>query len=352
MAMIAASIIDPGLYFAMNIPGSVLGGTVQTASEAVNGFGFQISPQELQSAADSVGEETLVARTGGAPTLAFGISQIFSGFLGGSALQAFWYHFAIMFEALFILTTVDAGTRVARFMLQDTLGNVWKPLGRTSWKPGAWGISAVVVAAWGYFLWVGVNDPLGGVNQLFPVFGISNQLLAAVALTVAVTILIKTGRTKYAWVPGIPLAFDVVNTLSASWQKIFSDNPKQGFFAQSNAFQGLVDKGTVKAPAKSIEDMQQIVTNSFVDGVLVVIFATLIILVLGDAMRVWVRALRGDEGIAVAESEYVESKIVAPSGLIATSEEKAAMANGGHGDRELVGTGGRDGEDDGSERRG
>ena len=352
MAMIAASIIDPGIYYSMNIPGSVLGGTVQTASEAVNGFGFQITPEKLQAAADAVGEDTLVARTGGAPTLALGISQIFSGFLGGSALQAFWYHFAIMFEALFILTTVDAGTRVARFMLQDTLGNVWKPLGRTSWKPGVWGISAVVVAAWGYFLWVGVNDPLGGINQLFPIFGISNQLLAAVALTVATTILIKTGRAKYAWVPGIPLAFDVANTLSASWQKVFSDNPKQGFFAQSEAFQGLVDKGTVKAPAKSIEDMQQIVTNSFVDGVLVVIFATLIILVLADAMRVWVRALRGDEGIAVAEAEYVESKIVAPSGLIATADEKAAMAGGGPGERALVGTGGRDGDDDGPKRRG
>ena len=352
MAMIAAGIIDPGLYFAMNVPASVLGDSVQSASQFVNGLGFQISPQELQSEAQAVGEDSLTGRTGGAPTLAVGISQVFSAFLGGPALQAFWYHFAIMFEALFILTTVDAGTRVARFMLQDTLGNVWKPLGRTSWKPGVWGISAVVVGAWGYFLWVGVNDPLGGINQLFPIFGISNQLLAAVALTVATTILIKTGRAKYAWVPGLPLAFDVVNTLSASWQKIFSDNPKQGFFAQSEAFQGLVDKGTVKAPAKSIEDMQQIVTNSFVDGVLVIIFATLIIVVLADAMRVWARALRSGEGIAVAESEYVESKLVAPSGLIATADEKAAMAGNGGGERRnLVGAGGRDGDDDGGETR-
>src|SRR3954466_15125657 len=231
MAIIAASIIDPGLYYAMNAPAGVLGDTVQSASHAVAGFGFQISPGELQSAAAAVDEKTLVARTGGAPTLAIGMSQIFSG-ATGNGLKAFWYHFAIMFEALFILTTVDAGTRVGRFMLQDTLGNVIKPFRNVGWKPAVWLCSAIIVGAWGYFLYAGVTNPLGGINQLFPLFGIANQLLAAVALTVCTVILIKSGRLKWAWVTGIPLAWDAAVTLTASWQKVFSDNPKLGFFAQ------------------------------------------------------------------------------------------------------------------------
>src|SRR6266545_5880349 len=198
MAMIAACIIAPGLCYAMNAPAGVVGATVQSASQAVNGLGFQITPAELQAAAASVHEQTLIARTGGAPTLAVGMSQIFSGATGDS-LKAFWYHFAIMFEALFSLTTVDAGTRVGRFMLQDTLGNIYKPIGRVSWKPGLLLTSAIVVGAWGWFLYGGVTNPLGGINQLFPLFGIANQLLAAVALTVATTLLIKSGRLRWAW---------------------------------------------------------------------------------------------------------------------------------------------------------
>src|SRR5690606_25884003 len=200
---------------------------------------------ELQAAAAAVQESTLIARTGGAPTLAVGISEIFSGFLGGDALKAFWYHFAIMFEALFILTTVDAGTRVGRFMLQDTLGNLWKPISRVSWWPGLIATSALVVAAWGYFLYQGVNDPLGGINQLFPLFGIANQLLAAVALTVATTLLIKSGRLKWAWVTAAPLAWDVAVTLTASWQKVFSPNPGLGFFAQRDRYQEALQRGEV-----------------------------------------------------------------------------------------------------------
>src|ERR671925_229116 len=242
MAIIAASIIDPGLYYAMNAPAAVVGDTVQSASQAVNGLGFAISPGELQSAAAAVDEETLIARTGGAPTLAVGMSEIFSGATAES-LKAFWYHFAIMFEALFILTTVDAGTRVGRFMLQDTLGNVWKPIVRVSWKPGLWATSAVVVAAWGYFLYTGVTNPLGGINQLFPLFGIANQLLAAVALTVATTLLIKSGRVKWAWVTAVPLAWDAAVTLTASAYKVFSSDPKVGFFAQRDTFQQAIDQG-------------------------------------------------------------------------------------------------------------
>ena len=330
MAMIAACIIEPGLYYAMNAPAGVLGGTVQSASKAVNGLGFQITPQALTSAANDVHEKTLVARTGGAPTLAIGMSQIFSGATGNS-LKAFWYHFAIMFEALFILTTVDAGTRVGRFMLQDTLGNVWKPIGRVSWKPGVWLTSGVVVAAWGYFLYTGVTNPLGGINQLFPLFGIANQLLAAVALTVCTTILIKSGRLKWAWVTGLPLAWDAVVTLTASYQKVFSDDPKLGFFAQRDKFQDAVDKGQVLAPAKSIDDMHQVVTNSTVDGILAALFAVMIIVVILDASRIWFRVIVGRRTLPTTESPFVESKLFAPAGLIPTAQERAllAAANGG-----------------------
>ncbi|MFI7440757.1 carbon starvation CstA family protein [Nonomuraea indica] len=326
MAITAASVLSPGLYFAMNSPAGVVGATVQSASEAVTNMGFVITPEQLQAAARSVQEETLVARTGGAPTLAVGISQIFSGFLGGAALQAFWYHFAIMFEALFILTTVDAGTRVGRFMLQDTLGNLWKPIGRVSWWPGLVATSAIVVAAWGYFLYQGVNDPLGGINQLFPLFGIANQLLAAVALTVGTTLLIKSGRLKWAWVTAIPLAWDVAVTLTASWQKVFSADPGLGFFAQRERFQTALEQGQVLAPAKSEAAMRQIVLNSTVDGVLAALFAVLIIIVLLDAFRVWAKAIRSREPLPSTEAPFEESRILAPSGLIATREEKRSMA--------------------------
>jgi carbon starvation protein len=328
MAMIAASILDPGIYFAMNAPAAVVGDSVQSASQAVTGLGFAVSPETLQSAARAVEEETIIARTGGAPTLALGISEIFSSVTGGS-LRAFWYHFAIMFEALFILTTVDAGTRVGRFMLQDTLGNVWKPIGRVSWKPGLWATSAIVVGAWGYFLYTGVTNPLGGINQLFPLFGIANQLLAAVALTVCTTLLIKAGKLKWAWVTAIPLAWDAAVTLTASWQKVFSNDPKLGFFSQRDRFQAALDNGEVLPPATNIDDMRAVVTNSTVDGVLAALFAVLIIVVILDAMRVWVRAIRVREPLPSTEAPFVESKLVAPAGLFPTADERAVMAGAG-----------------------
>jgi carbon starvation protein len=329
MALIAACILDPGLYFAMNAPAGVLGTTVESASQAVNNLGFQITPQELSAAAAAVQESTLVARTGGAPTLAVGMSEIFSGAFGGDALKAFWYHFAIMFEALFILTTVDAGTRVGRYMLSDTLGNVYKPFANANWKPGQWITSAVVVLAWGYFLYAGVTDPLGGINQLFPLFGIANQLLAAVALTVATTILIKTGRAKYAWVTLIPLAWDAAVTLVASWQKVFSSDPKLGFFAQRDKYAAALEQGQVLGPAKNIDEMHTVVVNSTVDGVLSVLFAVLIIIVIVNAMLVWYRALTSSEPLPDSEVPAVPSNIVAPSGLIATAAEKRALAAAG-----------------------
>jgi carbon starvation protein len=321
MAIIAASILDPGLYYAMNAPAGVVGDSAQSASAAVNELGFVITPGELNGAATAVGEETLIARTGGAPTLAVGMSEIFSGAFGG--LKDFWYHFAIMFEALFILTTVDAGTRVCRFMLQDTLGNVWKPLGRTSWWPGIAAASGIVVALWGYFLYTGVTNPLGGINQLFPLFGIANQLLAAVALAVATTILIKKGRWKWAWVTAVPLAWDATVTLTASAYKVFSSDPKIGFFAQRNAFQDAIDAGEILPPAKSMDDMNAIVVNSTVDGILAAFFALMVIVVILASARVWWTVLRNREPLPTSETPPEPSHLWAPSGLFPTAEERA-----------------------------
>lgn len=322
MAMVAACIIDPGLYFAMNAPSGVIGTTVESASQAVASFGYTISPADLAKAAEQVEEATLLSRTGGAPTLALGVSEIFSQVTGGS-LRAFWYHFAIMFEALFILTALDAGTRVGRFMLQDMLGNVYRPFKNVSWRPGLVITSAIVCALWGYFLWVGVHEPLGGINQLFPIFGISNQLLAAVALAVCTTLLVKSGRLKWAWVTGIPLIWDAVVTLTASWQKVFSSNPRVGFFKQRSVYQDGIDRGEVTAPAKTMDDMHTVVTNSTVDGVLTAVLAILVVVVIADATRVCIRHIRRPALSTLTETPYVESKIIAPAGLIPTKEEKA-----------------------------
>ncbi|MFI5878385.1 carbon starvation CstA family protein [Streptomyces sp. NPDC051554] len=321
MALVAASIIDPGLYFAMNAPAGAIGTTVQNASQVVSSWGYHISPADLAQAAKNVDEASLLSRTGGAPTLAVGVSEIFSKVTGGG-LRAFWYHFAIMFEALFILTALDAGTRVGRFMLQDMLGNVYRPFRNVSWRPGLALTSAVVCALWGYFLWVGVHEPLGGINQLFPIFGIANQLLAAVALAVCTTLLVKSGRLKWAWITGIPLAWDATVTLTASWQKVFSGDPKVGFFKQRSVFQDAIDAGKVLPPAKSMDDMRTVVTNSTVDGVLSAILAVLVVVVIADALRVCVRHVRHPALSTLSETPYVESTIVAPAGLIPTREEK------------------------------
>src|SRR5215212_5592835 len=314
MAIIAATVLDPGVYFAMNANPALLGDTAQSAAQAVREFGFSVDAQTLNSTAAAVGEESIIGRTGGAPTLAVGISQIFSAVIGGTALQAFWYHFAIMFEALFILTTVDAGTRVGRFMIQDLVGNVWQPFARTSWLPGNLIASALIVGAWGYFLYAGVNDPLGGINQLFPLFGIANQLLAAVALTVGTTILIKMGKLRYAWVTALPLAWDAAVTLTASYQKIFSTDPLLGFFAQRAAAVESIESGklsdTLKAlKAESIDDAHQILVNTTVDGVLSILFAVMIIIVIADAARVWYGLIWGGKQSEVSEAPWQESHL-------------------------------------------
>nr|WP_235463190.1 MULTISPECIES: carbon starvation CstA family protein [Frankia] len=327
MALIAAAVLSPGLYYAMNAPGGVVGKTAASAASAVTDLGFTITPDALDSAARAVGESTLVARTGGAPTLAVGMSNILSGAFGGGRLAAFWYHFAIMFEALFILTTVDAGTRVGRFMLQDMLGNVWKPIGRVSWWPGVWLSSVLVVGTWGYFLWTGATDPLGGINQLFPLFGMANQMLAAIALAVVTTLFVKSGRARWAWVPGVPLGWDVAVTFTAAWQKVFSDDPKLGFLAQRHRYADALDDGRVLAPARSISDMHKVVQNSTVDGIIAIVFALLVLVVLADAVRVCIRAVRTRAPITTTEADYVASRFVASGGLLAIAEERQLLAD-------------------------
>ncbi|HZJ06117.1 MAG TPA: carbon starvation CstA family protein [Nocardioidaceae bacterium] len=338
-ALIAASVIDQGLYFAINSPAGSTGGTPQAAAEFITTLGFTISPADLTAAAQSIEEESLISRTGGAPTLAFGISSIFTQAFGGG-LAAFWYHFAIMFEALFILTAVDAGTRVGRFMLQDTIGNLWPRYADISWKPASWSASAVVVAAWGYMLYVGVTDPLGGINQLFPLFGISNQLLAAIALTLCVSLMLKHGKLKWVWVPGIPLAWDLITTMTASWQKVFSDNPLIGYFEQRSAYKAAVDEGELLPPATDMDQMQQIITNSTVNGVLQALFALLTLIVVLSAIPVWVRAVRSG-GLPTTEAPHEPSHIVAPADFFATAEEKAAVREHEASQRDLAGSGGR-----------
>ena len=317
MALIAACVLDPGIYFAMNAPAALTGGTPEAAASAVSGLGFSVSADTLNNTAANVGESSIISRTGGAPTLAVGMSEIFAGataFLGG--LQAFWYHFAIMFEALFILTTVDAGTRVGRFMLQDLIGNVYRPFANASWLPGNIVASALIVAAWGYFLVVGVTDPLGGINQLFPLFGIANQLLAAVALTVATTILLKMGKLKYIWVTLVPLAWDAVVTLTASWQKIFHSDPRIGFFAQRSAAQEALANGEPFTGTSTLAQTEQIITNATVDGILSIIFALAIIVVIVDAARVWVGLIFGSEEPEMHEAPYEPSEIESPPATV------------------------------------
>ncbi|MFY7069671.1 carbon starvation CstA family protein [Nocardiopsis changdeensis] len=324
MALITACIIDPGVYFAMNMPMNALGGSVESAAQTVSQLGFTVDAATLQQIATNIGESEIIARTGGAPTFALGAATIFSNVFGGQAMMAFWYHFAVMFEALFILTTVDAGTRVGRFMLQDTLGNVYKPMRDTSWRPGAWICSALIVGGWGYFLWAGVNDPLGGINQLFPLFGIANQLLAAIALAVCTTLIIKSGRAKYAWVTLVPLAWDAVVTLTASYQKVFSDDPKIGFFAQRSQFSEALANGEPGVGAVQGEEaMRQVVVNTTVQGTLSVLFALLVVIILADSVRVWIKALRAPEGtLPITEIPYERSKTWAPDGLIPSREER------------------------------
>ncbi|WP_327110041.1 carbon starvation protein A [Nocardia sp. NBC_01730] len=327
MAIITASIIDQHLYFAMNAPLGLTGGTAEKAAAYTNSLGLSgppATPAELSRAASDVGETSIISRTGGAPTLAVGISEVFHQFLGGASMKSFWYHFAIMFEALFILTTIDAGTRVARFMLSDALGNFGgaaKKFRDPSWRIGAWLCSGVVVAAWGSILLMGVTDPLGGINTLFPLFGIANQLLAAMALTVVLVIVVKKGLAKWAWIPAIPLVWDLAVTMSASWQKIFSDDPKLGYWKQHSICQAAQDAGKLCLTAKTQDDMNAIVRNTFIQGTLSILFAALVLIVTVVGAVVALRAWRSGR-TTTTETPEEPSKIFAPSGFVATSAEK------------------------------
>jgi carbon starvation protein len=327
MALTTAAILNQHLYFAINAPAAQTGGTAASAAQYVNGLGLSGPPAtaaQITQAARDVGEKTIISRTGGAPTLAIGMSDVLD-FFGGRKLQPFWYHFAIMFEAVFILTTVDAGTRVARFMLSDGLSNLVGPLRRLrdpSWRIGAWTCSLIVVAAWGSVLLMGVTDPLGGINTLFPLFGIANQLLAAIALTLVSVVVLKNGYLKWVWIPTVPLLWDLAVTLTASWQKIFSADPKVGYWAQHHQYQQAKDAGkTVFGSAKNVHQIDAVIRNTFIQGTLSIVFAVLVVIVFGAGVIVALRVIRGS-GPPLSEDAPIPSRLFAPSGLIPTPAER------------------------------
>jgi carbon starvation protein len=305
MALVAACSLQPGVYFAVNSPAGVVGATPAAATATISAWGYPVSPPEMETLARNVGEQTLYYRTGGAPSLALGMAHIFARTLGGTAILGFWYHFAIMFEALFILTILDAGTRVGRFMLQDMLGNVYAPLGHSGWMPGVIATSAAVVLAWGYFLYQGVRDPLGGINSLWPLFGIANQLLAAIALCVATTILIKMHGAKYMWITCAPLAWLVLVTFTAAWEKIFSDQPRLGFLAEAARVEAALGGATGTGAAA----MRAQIFNARLDAFLCGLFMVMVATVLIDSMRVWVGVLRGTRQSSISETPFVLSRL-------------------------------------------
>jgi len=303
MALVAASCIEPGIYFAMNTPLAVLGKTAESAAQAVTQMGFVVTPQQLVETARAVGENTIISRAGGAPTLAVGMAHILSGVLGGKVMMAFWYHFAILFEALFILTAVDAGTRSGRFMLQDLLGTFVPSFKRTEALIPNLVATALCVSAWGYFLYQGVVDPLGGINTLWPLFGVANQMLAAVALILATVVLVKMKRQRYAWVTAVPTVWLLACTLTAGWQKIFSANPKVGFLAQAAKFGDAAAKGQVLGPAKDLAQMHQIVVNNYIDAGMCGLFVLVVLAILAFGIRSVLKGLASPKPTA-CESEY------------------------------------------------
>ncbi|QKE74475.1 carbon starvation protein A [Arthrobacter citreus] len=304
MAMIAACLLTPGAYFAINSPPAIIGTDVNQVAQVVSSWGFTITPHELSTLAKDVGEQTILSRTGGAPTLAIGMAALFSKVIGGKVLMAFWYHFAILFEALFILTTIDAGTRIGRYMTQDILGNVYKPFGKTDSLPANLIATAICVFGWGYFLYQGVIDPLGGINTLWPLFGIANQMLAAIALLLGTTILLKMGKKAYAWITLVPTIWILVVTMTAGWQKIFHPAPKIGFLAHAKIFKD-VDAGTILAPATSHAQMNQIILNDYIDATICGLFMLIVLLVLIASIRNWINIL-SNKPIKLHETPYIK----------------------------------------------
>ncbi|MBF0460450.1 MAG: carbon starvation protein A [Magnetococcales bacterium] len=300
MALTAAACIEPGVYFAMNSPVAVLGGTVENAARVIGEWGFVVTPEMILQTAQEVGEKTILSRTGGAPTLAVGMAQIFAELLGGKAMMGFWYHFAILFEAMFILTAVDAGTRACRFMLQDLLGFFYAPLRNTASLPANVLATALCVGAWGYFLYQGVTDPFGGINTLWPLFGISNQMLAAVALILATVVLFKMKKERYAWVTLLPMVWLLVTTLTAASQKVFHEQAKIGFLAHAAKFRAALETGTLLPPAKNMDQMARIVLNDQVDAALTLFFMAVVVTILLFGIRACWVAL-GDRRVTAQE---------------------------------------------------
>ena len=301
MAMIAATVLDPGVFFAINSPAGVVGKEAAAAVATISSWGFPVTVEQMSMLAQQMGEATLFARTGGAPSLAVGMASIF-GSAFGSGLIALWYHFAIMFEAVFILTTLDAGTRVGRFMLQDILGNIWPKMGQTSWYPSILLTSGTIVAAWGYFLYIGVIDPNGGINILWPLFGISNQILAAIALCIATGILVKSGKLKQAWITGLPLTWLVIITSSAVWEKLTSNDVRVGFFAAANSLADKLAAGTL--PPEKAAVAPALIFNLQLDAALALFFAALLWIIVLDMLRICARHLNGKPVPPLSEAPH------------------------------------------------
>ena len=293
MALIAACVLTPGIYFAINAPPGIIGTTAESAAEVIRTWGFVLEPAQLHALAANVEEQTLLSRTGGAPSLAVGMAMLFSNVLGGTSAMALWYHFALMFEALFILTTVDAGTRVGRFMLQDILRHFWAPLGRTSWYPAIVISSTLFVAMWGYFLLQGVNDPLGGINSLWPLFGIANQLLAAVALCVGTTIIIKMGKARYAWMTIAPLVWISIVTMTAGVAKVWSSDPKLGFLSHARLLEAQLAAGKMPTGARSAADVARMVFNDRLDAGVALFFMAAVVVILAASIHEWMKVRQG-----------------------------------------------------------
>jgi carbon starvation protein len=306
MAVVAACALSPGVYFAINSPAAIVGQSAEAAAPTITSWGYPLQASTMHELARQVGEQTLLNRTGGAPSLAVGMAHIFSRTLGGDRLLGIWYHFAIMFEALFILTVLDAGTRVGRFMVQELLAHVWKPLGRTGWYPGILFNSAVIVAAWGYFLYQGVIDPLGGFNSLWPMFGIANQLLAAVALVVATTILLKMGRLRWLWVTLVPMVWLVTVTMTASFQKIFHPDPRIGFLAGARRLAAGLASGAI--PAAKAAATHRLIFNQRLNAAVTAVLAGMVLVLVVEALYEWYRILSSRAAPVLHEAPYVVTR--------------------------------------------
>lgn len=307
MALIAACALEPGVYFALNSPAALIGASADSAAQAISSWGFTVSADTINLVAKEIGETSILSRTGGAPTLAVGMAKIISGVFNSPGMTAFWYHFAILFEALFILTTIDAGTRVGRFLIQDLIGSLHKPFAKTQSTFANLIATALCVTGWGYFLYQGVIDPLGGINTLWPLFGIANQMLAGMALLFVTTVLFKMKKQKYAIITIAPTAWVLITTLTAAWQKLFSENPKIGFLSHAQKYQTALEQGQILPPANSLTSMQQIILNDHIDASLCLFFMSVVVAILLISVFTWRKALLVQQPTH-KESDFIENE--------------------------------------------